>query len=622
MPKRRDRTVGAGYEYQWDVALYLLVRLVLRRKPVMQPKIAREVEWLGPVTHISFEGVELDGRLEDFGLRNASSGKELHIQIKESDEDLSKSDAMWRPTSDKFVEFMDRIAVRPVNDKRRILFLTSGAIHKSLDELTHSKAKLKTFYDARLTALTKALELKSKKRKGNVAKKTKNKGSKTPTAKPSPKPPLPPKAHCVSNWAQVRTGKFIAATRLEDGVPADGVGFETVNELNALGASDPQSLYTMLFREVMTRSFVEGGTELSIQELREWFSRTLAQVPGSPGNLMPSFEDYLRNARSEPTWEQLEQGHVWSGDPFLVRVQELLDRRRLALLVGGQGAGKTVLCRLAGRGLIAAGYSPLYWDFEHLGARLPHNAGDIWRHAVAVARVNGTKPALVLENVHLSRDDFHGILGRFAIGTSTENAMTVLASSRTRMTISGPLQAELSGATLDISERLKDRAFHIVAWWLEHRLHLAPELRVRIFRSVNWSAYVHDLVAIRLALEALDVDAATVVTERVDAMLEARLSAPIATVPGAAELLYVVCALGRAGLSADMKALAVMLERSDTEVRAIAEHIARDGLLSIDHEGRQCRLWHESLAQEYWEVFQSRRPEWAISLRDRYRSAL
>jgi hypothetical protein len=141
---KRDRSVGAGYEYQWDVALHILLRFAIREGEAAQPVIRDSLAWLGPIATVFLEGNDQQGgRLEDVGLRSGT-GRELHFQIKETDEDLSESP--WRATSSKFIEFMERVAHRKRSADRRFVFLVSGLVHNSIRVLFASDEALQNFH--------------------------------------------------------------------------------------------------------------------------------------------------------------------------------------------------------------------------------------------------------------------------------------------------------------------------------------------------------------------------------------------------------------------------------------------------------------------------------------------
>jgi len=76
---RRDRQIGAGYDYQWDVALYWLLRFVVLGRDAAQAQITSALAQLGPITGIALEGDEPTKRLEDLTLYGGS-GRELLVQ--------------------------------------------------------------------------------------------------------------------------------------------------------------------------------------------------------------------------------------------------------------------------------------------------------------------------------------------------------------------------------------------------------------------------------------------------------------------------------------------------------------------------------------------------------------
>lgn len=227
---------------------------------------------------------------------------------------------------------------------------------------------------------------------------------------------------------------------------------------------------------------------------------------------------------------------------------------------------------------------------------------------------------LLLENVHLATAEFAGILAQLELDAAEQEPMVVLATARTKVRVAPSMQPRLDAAVIDLAAAARQRGDALLTWWLRDVLRLDDATRHRAYRSVPWDRYRHDLVVLALALEAFDPAAVAVTTERIEAALEDRLRRTIEAHADADELLYLIAALGKYALAADLRALGAMLGRTPEAIRQIVEHAAANGLLSIDREVRTCRFWHDSLAQAYWDVFEMRRVDWAARLRARYRS--
>ena len=65
---RRNRGVGAGYDYQWDVALHFLLKFVVHDRAAVQGEVNRLLEWLGPIASVTLEGSAANEELEDLTL--------------------------------------------------------------------------------------------------------------------------------------------------------------------------------------------------------------------------------------------------------------------------------------------------------------------------------------------------------------------------------------------------------------------------------------------------------------------------------------------------------------------------------------------------------------------------
>ncbi len=591
--ERRDREVGAGYDYQWDVATYVLLAFVVRRSQAMQSELREALDWLGRIEAVRLEGREVDKSLEDLSL-SASDGRSLRIQVKETDEDLTQH--LWRPKSDKLVEFLNRIGHDQKDAGRRFVFLSNGTFHADVRAILSTPESIAAFYDTVLVT----------KYAGPDAAK------------------CAPRNQFIANAGMVSFCTFLAATPVAQGVGIDGIGRAIINQLVVLGMPSPEQAYLRLRHKVMEWSFRMGGTSFTVPDLRSAILDLLGLKSMSAGGpWVVDLVDYLKQIDADsqdwPSWSDFTADQIWSDDPAVVAVEGTLSREGLVLIVGGQGTGKTAVTRTLAYRLHAKGYVPVYWDFEHLGRSLPALPADYWHSAVAHARVLGGEPLLVLENVHLNVDAFHAILGMRKVSRdASNNSIPLIATSR-----AAGLGDSISAEILDTSKVLlsateSDRGSKLLTWWLEHRLHLDAEAQRQVLIAVPWSQYLHDFWVLRLALDALDLTKRSLPMWAVERMLGGRLRRTIDANPGADDFLYLVSGLGRGGAATDLDAAARALEQPSATIRQLAEQANRDGLVSIDRERHSCRFWHDSLARSYWEAFALERDRWAVVARRRF----
>jgi hypothetical protein len=312
----------------------------------------------------------------------------------------------------------------------------------------------------------------------------------------------------------------------------------------------------------------------------------------------------------------LTKGRVWNGDPALKLIEDALKRERLVLIAGGQGTGKTVVTRTTVYQLVAANALPVYWDFEHLGPKLPVPPSEFWNGAITYALVNSCEPLVVLENVHLNREQFQELLGLRDISGVAGQTVQLIATSRVAELGLGKRTARLQAATVSLEKESLERGEKLLWWWMKDVLKLDEETARQIRRAVPWNRYLNDFWLLRLALESLDVQRRTLPMWAIEDSLRKRVDPTISGYPGADDLLYLISGLGRAGIATEMEAAARCLKQSLPEIKKLAEQASHDGLISIDSERRTCRIWHESLAEVYWAVFMLQGELWAKRARD------
>lgn len=546
---RRDRQLGAGYDYQWDVAAFLLLTVVARGKRPPQEELGEEFDRLGPIEAVYFEGRDADGPLEDFTLFGAG-GRSLRLQIKETEEDLARG--AWRSTTRAFVEFIDRINGLPGDSQRRFVFLSNGSFNGKM-----------------------RVELRERIEHGKCP--------------------------------HVTLSTYLPATPVE-GIASDGVGRAIVNELVKIGVNGAEAAYSKLTTRVRQWSIRVGGSRLSVAEVRGELLNLLGVEPVQ--GPLPNYVTFLRELKpggdAGPGWSDLSSQKLWI-DSAVDQAEEKLTAEGSVVLVGGRGAGKTVVARQLAYRLVERGREPLYWDFELLG-ELPEDPTQILRRVTARAALLGQLPLLVLENVHLNFAKFQTLLAAREVVTPGQERVAILATAREPPRKHG---LPMSLTKLFVELATDERGDGLLISLLTRRIGDDQALMDRILRALPWHEYKEDFWLLELAVRAVDLQTLSIPLWQVEAELARRLEPVIDVDSLAGDVLYVVSCLGRLGLATDVAALAQMLKRPANDVWTTIRRAQAAGLMSVDATGRMCRYWHETLAKLYWDTFAVTADRWA-----------
>ncbi|MGZ3459935.1 MAG: hypothetical protein ACXU86_15690, partial [Archangium sp.] len=142
MSPTRDREVGAGYDYQWDVGVLLLLGCVLTPQRSMRG-IDEDFAWLGPISHVYLEGNSAQDALEDLTFYGVS-GRRLHLQVKEREDDGTR----WKKRDEKLIEFLNRAAEHAEATDRRFSLLSNGPYDPTLQKLLEDPKALAAYRNA------------------------------------------------------------------------------------------------------------------------------------------------------------------------------------------------------------------------------------------------------------------------------------------------------------------------------------------------------------------------------------------------------------------------------------------------------------------------------------------
>ena len=142
----RDRTVGGGYDYQWDLAAYLVAaRAFGRPASTGDSALDGAFDWLGKVASVHFEGEAQDGAAEDVTFHGAEA-RRLHLQIKEREPGSS-----WTTGKDDIKKFLLRVGSRAQDVPTRVLFVSNVSADKKLRDLPGSADRLDRFFSGPLS---------------------------------------------------------------------------------------------------------------------------------------------------------------------------------------------------------------------------------------------------------------------------------------------------------------------------------------------------------------------------------------------------------------------------------------------------------------------------------------
>ncbi|HLK90193.1 MAG TPA: hypothetical protein VKZ18_09885 [Polyangia bacterium] len=581
----RDGTVGSGYDYQWDVASYLLL-IVAADLQDNDALVGQEFLRLGPCSAVHLEGsVPPDGVAQEDVTFIGSDDRVLHVQIKERTDPSSR----WQPGDAGFVSFIERAARASTEARRRFLFLSN----------VDGSAKVRT--------LIAGAEALGRYRDEVVANRSADAAS------------LPDAARFSQLTGVLELLPFYEARDVSVARPT-GVGSALVRLLAQLGAVDPQPVSQALSATVKDWSIRAGGTRLLLPDLRRRIFDIVGLSPSGVSSIrvVDLVEDMKRNQTTNHipgriTWSDLANDRIFIDHDLDLRARTLLDQNGTLFVVGARGAGKSVLVSHVVRHLYGEGISPALWDFDRFGHTLPSSADEYVGRWLAYGKLFGGRPTAIIENAHVAPR----VLEELMMAARHYRDLRLIVTSRTHSLLAelgtdhqGRLQTSLLDLSADNGTRHGEL---IVQWYLTTIRQLDRPALHRAYAAVPWSAYAGDLLVLRLALEAFDSDRFQLSRWAIHDHLRNMIRAAAAGHPWAQPLLILAAALGRSGVGTDLRAAGRLLRMSIEEARAAARALAERGVLSVNND--ECRFWHQSLAALYWEVLHIDRGRWPVETR-------
>jgi hypothetical protein len=597
MGSTRDNQVGAGYDYQWDVATFLLLTYVLPPRRRGLP-LDEDFDWLGPLAGLHLEGDPTCDALEDLTFHGLN-GRHLHLQLKTRESDGSR----WKKADGDVIEFLNRAAFLSEDPSRRFIFLTHAAFDASLRKLLESPEDLRGYREA-------------------VAwKHFAGKNAKTVEDRVAP-------ADGYARLGQtVFLRGFLPPTELgPDRQPMSGVAEAVMQRLYQQGIDDSKGAYERLYIWVKDQSIQKKGTPLSMEEARSGVLGLLGLSEAdvvrrrSVISLFSLLGEPQRAGQLRVSLDKLRQGQLFTDPKELERAQALLEREGVLLVLGPRASGKTVFVSQLGYHAAQAGVFPMVWDFENLGRELPTDVTSYLSEVTSAAKFRDQLPLLILENAHLNPPVSQTMLSLVPRFPGLRLIVTARDREFLNQGLPTLLRERLQAALFELGDEPRLRGDRVLHWFLQEVRRLDDAELRRVLRSVDWQAFMDDLVVLRTALEAYDWEGHSLSALAFQDYLEERIGPVLREKSGSDDLLYVVAALGRSGIPVDLGAAARMLGRTEDELRAIALRLASEGLLELSADGQLVHFWHQSMAGLFWQMFQMDRERLARGVRLRLAS--
>jgi hypothetical protein len=576
----RDREVGAGYDYQWDVSVLLVLTCVLTPQRRVRG-LDEDFDWLGPISRVHLEGDPVQGALEDLTFYGVS-GRHLHLQIKEREGDGA---SRWKKRDEKLIEFMNRAAEHAGDPDRRFALLSNGVYDRTLKKMLEDPKTLAAYRNAEVKKhFSKRLDQ------------------------------VQPVARYERLGESVRLRRFLEATEPgPNGNPVSGVAYMAIHRLYELGARAPEEAYRRIYMWVKDLAIRKGNSPLSVDGVRREILALLGLKEADLArqrhvhSLLGLLSDPLRAKQGQFSLSDIRNGQLFTDEEELQRAEEVLQRHQKLLVLGHRAAGKTVFVGQLAVRASHAGAFPVLWDFENLGADLPVQVSDYLAAVATVANVSGMRPLLVLENAHLNARTFQMVLALI----SDFPGMALLASARgdggLQRQLSEAQAQELASATFQLDQGTSPRGKRVLDWHLTRKRGLSESEVERVYASVNWSDYVGDLILLDGVLKTYDWSTYSLPAWAVHARLQEMIEPVQRESSRADDLLFILAALGRSGLPVDYKAAARMLGASEDEFHRLVLRLSDDGMLVLEEGHSLARFWHQSIAQLFWELFRIER---------------
>lgn len=583
----RETGLGAGYDYQWDTATYLALSAVLGT-------LSREhlfayqdhFSWLGDVEFIQFEGSSASKKLEDITFIGKNN-RILEIQVKER-----SLKGPWSERTEEVADFLIRCGRKTHDPEHRYLFLSNAGIRQTIIDLKNSQATQFQYYDDYLVK-----RIFSKKQKG------------------SKKPQEPDIENSITKDQLSQALKYVYFSDFHapsEGTPPEapvsGIGRLILNILFETVSHDSLRIYDRLYRSMQNWCYAKGGTRLSLVQLREHILEIIGLTEENLGRQkIPTLYDELSHIEptsdNRPSWADLTQQVYYENTPLLEKCEDIYNRQRLIMIIGGAGSGKTVITRQLGYRARNNGILPTYWDFEHKDKTLPTSPSNYITRAKTLAAYYKCRPVIILENMHVSPEVLRSLMSEQII----DDKFIIIANARSGnpsdYDLVGDSKRRFESSIVDLTADLAKTGENIIAWHIKSKNLSASEER-NFRNALPWDELKTDLTFLRLSLNSFDYTKMTIPLWRIEETLwRERIQPVVDTQPGIENILYIVAGLGQYGLSCDVGSLSRLCAHPSVEetLRIMRSAIHR-GLLSIDRGKRTVRYWHEELATWYWKT--------------------
>lgn len=575
---RRETGLGAGYDYQWDSATYLVLTALLGQAARdVHYDFQKHFDWLGSIAFIHFEGTAGSKKLEDITF-TSETGRTLEIQVKERE----GKNPSWSERTEELGEFMVRCALKQSGSEHRFLFLSNANVRQTVIELCKDPKKQAEYYNSYLCK-----KIFSKK-------------------KDSPPPPITCEQFS-QGLAYVSFSDFYSPSiGTPPAPPTSGIGRTILSLLLNIVSNDNLRAYDRIYRSIQGWSYEKGGTKLTLPDLR----RSILGIIGASeqslsGKHIPTLYDELQrigpSSDNRPSWKDMEDGAYFEDTKLLEQCEQIYRASKLLILGGGSGSGKTVTTRLLGFRAWKQRMMPIYWDFEHFSKDLPDELSSFISIANAQARFAQCQPMIILENIHLNPEALRILMSNAFV---RENII-IIANSRMvdpgDYSLVGDGKQRFQNSLINLSSNIKDCGEHILEWYIrKHSLTPAKETQFR--QALPWDALTSDLTFLRLALTAFDFSKMNMPLWKIEESLwNERLKPVIDSQPRIIAGLYAISGLGQYGLKTDLPSLSKMCNHTSIDETLHILHVGiTRGLLSIDSSKRTVSYWHERLAKWYW----------------------
>lgn len=339
--------VGQGYEYQWDVTLYILMTHAIGLGDTADD-FGRALAKVGAVESIWIEANTAEETLADLALVG-QRGTTIKVQIKK------RSKGMWEPRCEGLARFLTRVDQSAPSSSTSFLFVSNRPLGPSA-QLQFDQRKNLDFVHFH-----------------------------EPTKVRNTKP--------ISGLGWRITQKLGELGALDPDSVYRGLFKDIVEKSTAPGGTSMRVGDIKAWLESHLRRPILGAATAPHFAARMRLMRI-------PSGLLDQ----------GPSWNDLEGAEIWKGDPLCADAIEYLHNDpNVVVLCGPPASGKTVLVRLAIKAEFMNGGEPDYWDFLE-SRQLSCSPLELLSLARVQSIASGRLPVLVLENVHLNTETLDALL--------------------------------------------------------------------------------------------------------------------------------------------------------------------------------------------------------------------